>query len=236
MTPYQKLKLRWERDQYKRGRFKGDAPLEKRAASHKRILAPSETRIQVLMHRTIIMTAYADGRFVLNTDGWHTSSTTRETVGSALHAAGLHGGLHSKRIGNYSQTAISINGAGKWRFEDGMEFSHNGELLSPAPKWQKYVADREARKAKVAELKPLLDMLPILHSVQYLNGHTPGLSVSINKFNPDDPELWPGIVRNYSLVWAGRGYVVDPDWRKVRSSIVAAATRKLNVLVEVDDD
>lgn len=235
MTPYQKLKLRWERDQYKRGRFKGDAPLEKRSASHKRILPPSESRIQVLMHRTIIMTAYAEGRFVLNTDGWHESPTTRETVGSALYAAGLRGYLTSERIGNYSQTAIAIGGVGKWRFEDGMEFSHNGELLSPAPKWQKYVADRAARKAKVAELKPLLDILPILHSAQYLNGHTPGLSVGISKFNPDDPELWPGIVRHYSLVWAERGYVVDPDWRKVRSRIIAAATRKLNVLVEVDD-
>lgn len=237
MTPYQNLKLRWERDQYKRGQFKGDAPLEKREATHKRILTPSESRVQVLMHRTIIMTAYADGRFVLNTDGWHDSPTTRETVGSALHAAGLRGYLTSERIGNYSQTAIVIGGVGKWRFEDGMEFSHNGELLSPAPKWQKYVADREARKAKVAELKPLLDMLPILHSAQYLNGHTPGRLVDISQFNPDDPELWPGIVRNYSLVWDndGRGYVVDPDWRKVRSRIVAAATRKLVTLVEVDD-
>lgn len=235
MTPYQNLKLRWERDQYKRGQFKGDVPLEKRSASHKRILTPSESRVQVLMHRTIIMTAYADGRFVLNTDGWHDSPTTRETVGSALHAAGLSGYLTSERIGNYSQTAIVIGGVGKWRFEDGMEFSHNGELLSPAPKWQKYVADREARKAKVAELKPLLDMLPILHNAQYLNGHTPGLSVGISKFNPDDPELWPGIVRNYSLVWDNGAFVVDPDWRKVRSRIVAAATRKLVTLVEVDD-
>lgn len=237
MTPYQNLKLRWERDQYKRGQFKGDAPLEKRAASHKRILTPSESRIQVLMHHTIIMTAYADGRFVLNTDGWHDSPTTRETVGSALHAAGLSGYLTSKRIGNYSQTAVTISGVGTWRFEDGMEFSHNGVLLSPAPKWQKYVADREARKDKVAELKPLLDVLPILHSAQYLNGHTPGVSVGVSKFNPDDPELWPCIVRNYSLVWDndGRGFVVDPDWRKVRSRIVAAATRKLVTLVEVDD-
>lgn len=237
MTPYQKLKLVWERDQYKRGRFKGDAPLEKREATHKRILTPSESRVQVLMHRTIIMTAYADGRFVLNTDGWHTSPTTREAVGSALHAAGLSGYLTSKRIGNYSQTALSIYGQKPVRFEDGMEFSHNGELLSPAPKWQKHVADREARKAKVAELKPLLDVLPILHSAQYLNGPTPGRSVGIGKFNPDDPELWPGIVRNYSLVWDndGLGFVVDPDWRKVRSRIVAAATRKLVTLVEVDD-
>lgn len=235
MTPYQNLKLVWERDQYKRGQFKGDAPLEKRAASHKRILAPSESRVQVLMHHTIIMTAYADGRFVLDTDGWHESPATRETVGSALHAAGLRGYLTSERIGNYSQTAIVIGGVGKWRFEDGMEFSHNGEPLSPAPKWQKYVADREARKAKVAELKPLLDVLPILHSAQYLNGHTPGRSVGISQFNPDDPELWPGIVRNYSLVWESKKFVVDPDWRKVRSRIVAAATRKLVTLVEVDD-
>lgn len=237
MTPYQNLKRRWERDKYRRGQFAGDAPLEKRAATHKRILTPSESRVQVLMHHTIIMTAYADGRFVLNTDGWHDSPTTRETVGSALHAAGLSGYLTSKRIGNYSQTAIGISGVGTWRFEDGMEFSHNGELLSPAPKWQKYVADREARKAKVAELKPLLDVLPILHSAQYLNGHTPGRSVDISKFNPDEPELWPGIVRHYSLVWDRDTcvFVVDPDWRKVRSRIVSAATRKLVTLVEVDD-
>lgn len=237
MTPYQKLKLRWERDQYKRGQFKGDAPLEKRAASHKRILTPSETRIQVLMRSTVIMTAYADGRFVLNTDGWHDHPTTRETVGSALYAAGLRGYLTSKRLGGYTQTAIAISGVGEWRFEDGMEFSHNGELLSPAPKWQKYVADREARKAKVAELKPLLDVLPILHSAQYLNGYTPGRALGVSWFDPDDPEMWPSIVRNYAQVWnAGAlGYIVDPDWRKVRSRIVAAATRKLHVLVEVDD-
>lgn len=237
-NPYSNLRLYWERHQYKRGQFKGDAPFAKRYASHKRILTPSEHRINVQMHNTIIMTAFPDGTFQLNTDGWHAAPTTREAIGEVLSIAGLRGGMHSERIGGYSQTALSIYGQRPVRFEDGMEFSHNGELLSPAPKWQKYVADREARKAKVAELKPLLDMLPILHAGLLQSGDVVSAGrLSVDNYREYKPELWPAIVAYYTLQrskwnWT---YSLDEDWRAVRARLVAAATRGMNVLVEVDE-
>lgn len=237
-NPYSNLRLYWERHQYKRGQFKGDAPFAKRYASHKRILTPSEHRINVQMHNTIIMTAFPDGTFQLNTDGWHESKTTREAIGEVLSIAGLRGYMCSHRIGNYSQTALWINGHPKVRFEDGMMFAPDGALLSERPKWQRYVADREARAEKRAELKPLLDVLPILHAGLLQSGDVAGISrLCVDNYREYKPELWPAIVAYYTLQrskwnWT---YSIDTDWRAVRARLVAAATRGMDVLIEVDE-
>lgn len=238
MTPYTKLKFYWERHQYKRGQFKGDAPFAKRHASHKRILTPSEHRINVQMYNTIIMTAFPDGTFQLNTGGWHGSPTTREAIGEVLSIAGLRGGMHSERIGGYSQTALRINGYPKVRFEDDMMFAPDGALLSERPKWQKYVADREARAEKRAELKPLLDVLPILHAGLLQSGDVVSTDrLCVDNYREYKPELWPAIVAYYTLQRSKRSwtYYLDEDWRAVRARLVADATRGMNVLVEVDE-
>jgi hypothetical protein len=235
-NPYSNLRLYWERHQYKRGQFKGDAPFAERYASHKRILTPSEHRINVQMHNTIIMTAFPDGTFQLDTGGWHEAPTTREAIGEVLSIAGLRGYMCSHRIGNYSQTALWINGYPKVRFEDGMRFAPDGALLSERPKWKRYVADREARAEKRAELKPLLDVLPILHAGLFNDASGAGC-VDVRSYDPDNPENWQKIVREYTLVYDKQphGWVLDTDWRAVRARLVAAATRGMNVLIEVDE-
>lgn len=229
-NPYTNLKFYHERHVYKRGRFQGDAPFDKRSATHKRVLAPTSDKIEVLMHRTVILTAYATGEIRLNTDGWHESPTTREAMSLALHRAGLHAGMYSNRVGNLSQTALRISGQGTWRYYDGMRFDADGRLLSTAYPWQAKVADREARKAKREELKPLLEVLPILHAGIAEAGAT-GPARAINAYSPDKPELWPDIVRWYTYRLSV-GWRPITDWRVVRQRILRAATERLVKIVD----
>lgn len=233
-NPYNNLRRYHECYVYQRGRFQGDAPLEKRRASHKRILAPWSDRIEVQMHNTVILTAYATGEMVLNTNGWHESPTTRETMGTALERAGLRGGLTSVRVGGFSQTALYINGRDRWRYYDGMRIDSEGRLLSPAHAWQAKVADRAARAAKREELKPLLDMIPILHAGVLASPENKG-GLSLAAYSPDKPEFWPDIVRYYSFGPDGPNLwqrTPAQDWRDVRKRIVDAATRNLVKIVD----
>lgn len=240
-TPYALLKQHWERHQYKRGQFVGDAPLDKRSATHRRVLTPSDHRMQVLMHHTIIVTASADGTVTLDSGGWHDSPTTREAFATALHIAGIGAHLYSRRIGNYSQTAITVRGKGTWRFYDGMQFDATGMLISAPKPWTKRVADREARAEKRQELQPLFDVGPLLLAGLVANTDAPCVAQNIAHYDPNEPENWTAIVAYYarSVRWDHNRRVhvfhVEPDWRKVRAAIVKAATSGMTQLVDVEE-
>ncbi len=240
-TPYTLLKQHWERHQYKRGQFVGDAPLDKRSATHRRVLTPSDHRMQVLMHHTIIVTASADGTVTLDSGGWHDSPTTREAFGTALRIAGIGAHLYSKRIGNYSQTAITVRGKGTWRFYDGMQFDATGMLISAPKPWAKRVADREARAEKRQELQPLFDVGPLLLAGLVANPDAPHPWMSVKHYDPNKPENWTAIVAYYAVSWewdpryTARVRVVEPDWRKVRAAIVKDATESMTQLVDVEE-
>jgi hypothetical protein len=67
MNAYQLLKLRLDRNVYKRGQFKGDAPLEKRKKSYVRIVEGenhSRECMYVRMYRTDLLTAFRNGEIV----------------------------------------------------------------------------------------------------------------------------------------------------------------------------
>lgn len=242
-TPYTLLKQHWERNQYKRGQFVGDAPLDNRSATHRRVLTPSDHRMQVLMHHTIIVTASVDGTITLDSGGWHDSPTTREAFATALRIAGIHAFMHSKRVGNYSQTAISVAGTGTWRFYDGMQLDATGMLISAPKPWTKRVADREARAEKRQELQPLFDVGPLLLAGLVANPDAPHPIMSVQHYDPNKPENWTAIVAYYA-VWLDnpdpggvrvRVRVVEPDWRKVRAAIVNAVTSDMTQLVDVEE-
>lgn len=226
-SPYINLVRFHNRNVYTKGANKGDAPLDRRRATHKRVLAPTDTEVRVRMHCTNILVAHVDGTITLDTDGWHMSPTTRETMRTAMREAGLCCWMLSKRVGGYSQTAIST-AKGTWRFYDGMKFDAEGRLLSEVKPWTAKVADRAARKARLAKLKPLLDVLPILHDgLANMDPKDRPYPLHVSRFREDQPELWPAIVWEYMMTT-----YVDGTWRDCAKQLKAAAVEPLTMLVD----
>ena len=175
MNLYTKLKQHLDRHQYKRGQYKGDAPADasRRARSHFRV-RDLGSHIAVRFHFTDIIRAYPDGRIILDSNGWHSSPTTREAY--------AHYGfwLASRRYGGYSQTALVTSRAYSGPtvpFEDGMLLIADGNSnygtpthkLHPDYKPKPFttrVADKEARKEfrNDEDVKAFRAALPVLHA------------------------------------------------------------------------
>jgi len=82
MTAYLLLKARLDKNVYMRGQYKGDAPLERRRATHQRIIKGEN--MVVRMHATDILTAYRNGEIRIDLNGWEGSSTTKTAINYAL--------------------------------------------------------------------------------------------------------------------------------------------------------
>jgi hypothetical protein len=170
---YGNLSLHHSRYEYKRGDRKGDAPADhtRRAKNHFRVIKPDDVYpygpYQVRFWSTNIMLAYADGRVVFNTNGFHDRPTTREAVMITLGLAGFSGYMHSKRIGTLSQTALTLNGK-TYAYYDGMEFDASGTLLTRHEPFKRERVDRALTKEFQALAKPFRDTLPLLWAA-----HTP---------------------------------------------------------------
>lgn len=167
MTTYAKLKLHLERHEYKRGQFKGDAPLDakRRGRSHTRVFDHGLRR-GVIMHNTRILTAYED-RFVLDSRGWHDSPTTRDAMNRALCFTPLAGSyLHSRIVGGISQTALALRGWNAVLYYDGMEFDADGKLTTPLKPFMQRRINREESKEFMQEVKDsrFKAMFPLLYA------------------------------------------------------------------------
>lgn len=167
MTTYAKLKLHLERHEYKRGQFKGDAPLDakRRARNHTRVFDHGLRR-GVIMYNTQILTAYED-RFVLDSGGWHDSPTTRDAMNRALCFTPLAGSyLHSRVVGGISQTALTLRGWNAVLYYDGMEFDADGKLTTPFKPFMQRRINREESKEFMQEVKDsgFKAMFPLLYA------------------------------------------------------------------------
>lgn len=228
MTAQTNLQLHRERHEYKRGRYKGDAPADasRRARTHFRV-TPDHT---VTFHTTNILTARPDGTIRLHTNGWHNSTTTREAMDHALYVATKKRGfyLRSQRYNGLSQTAI-----GPHRYYDGMVFDSDMQLVSSPAPFSAYATDREATKALRDAAAPLRAMLPILVAAEGANptsGHANLLWWSIPgrtdtdraMYIFDNPEHWPAFVSyfynhgdTHQTLWARAYARLTINMRKV---------------------
>ena len=165
MTPYEILSARHAKNIYKRGQYKGDAPLEKRAKSHVRIVAASD-RMCVQMYSTKIMTADMDGGIEINLGGWAGSSTTKQWLNYALSVAGFRGfWLGSKSVMSLSQLTITTPG-GIYLYYDGIRFNGDGTLDSkPKPFAARRIDKSESKElAEAVVLSGFKDMYPVLYA------------------------------------------------------------------------
>jgi hypothetical protein len=141
---YRALARRLANVPYKRGQFQGDAPLGPRWKSHLRVTRVDHRTMGVILHKTRIITAYADGEVVIDCGGWSHAPTTREAVTEAARLYGTHGLIYTVNYNGYKNTVIAMQGR-RHVYYDGMRLDHTGSLLSPAAPAYSYVADREAR-------------------------------------------------------------------------------------------
>lgn len=225
-----KLALHHSEHAYKRGQFAGDAPADstRRGKGHFRVIKPTQDTGPwvVRFHRADIITAYPDGRIVLNTNGWDAHPTTRAAMGEALRTCGFRGAhMHSARFGGYSQTALYIAGK-KYRYYDGMEFDAEGALLTPPVPFQKRVADTAARKAFREATKEFWGMYPVLFATRGKNRAARAIHGELYVVL-QNPEHWPRIVEYHGLAYA------DDEMAQARSNLMRKCTKYMTKMVDV---
>lgn len=207
MITYQEIVEHHAENIYKKGRFKGDAPMDKyrRPKTWFRVLKLRDGVYAVRFHRTDIATFYPNGTVVLNANGYEMHPTTREAFGYL----GLS--IRTLTRNGYKNVAVLFwDGNLMHPFVSGMTYNtFTKEVKYPfgnTPKLKKYVADRAARKqlreVVNTQLKPVL---PLLIAASQAGSMSGGERVNIRNHvehefrnNPiefvSNPEHWADIV------------------------------------------
>jgi hypothetical protein len=163
MNAYELLSNRLKNHVYKRGAYKGDAPLEKRKKAHVRIRRVDDDTVAVRMFQTDILTVRKDNTFRVALESW-TTSTTKTWLNYAFNYARINLTIHSKSVQSLSQLVMSTP-YGYYLYYSGMEFDAERRLTSkPMP-----FEARRINKASVAEFKKGIEdsgfknMFPLLY-------------------------------------------------------------------------
>lgn len=147
---YGKLELHLERHIYKRGKYKGDAPMvpSQRSKNHYRVIDRG-THMAVRFHNTDIIKAYPDGRITIDCAGWDDHITTKTHLNMALPGAYY---VSSYKVHSQSQLTVRTP-KGRYRYYDGITFDADG---APTTELKPFFA-RRIDKNKVAELNKAMD-------------------------------------------------------------------------------
>jgi hypothetical protein len=242
MTPYQLLKLRLDRNVYKRGQYKGDAPLEKRKKSHVRIVEGEN--MYVRMYRTDILTAFRNGEVKICLGGWSDSSTTKQWLNYALGVVGFHGfWLGSRSIMSMSQLTIKTP-HGTYLYYDGIRFNQAGELVSTPQPFEAKRIDKAESKGFTDNLKVsgFKDMYPLL----YATCTPPEGGRTIERFwkdyiqDADHADVWPSIIEffKYDTRWdrtiGKRGWVELDDAQSCWARMMAKAKQDMYTTIRTE--
>lgn len=241
MNAHTKLTMHLSRWMYKRGRNKGEAPADSslRAKTHFRVVKGNGGQMIVRFHNADILTAYEDGRIRLDTNGWHSSPTTRKAMSGALGFVTPIAYLCSYRWGGYSQTAIRM--AGKtYRYYDGMEFSADGTLLTEAKPFTAKRTDREETAEFRKEIKEsgFVGVFPVLYEAatpEDIHGYVRRTKEAM--CSEDFANQWPVVVANakYTNYWARtRNQPSHENHKAALRALIASQTRTMTKLVDLD--
>lgn len=206
MNAYHLLKARLDKTVYKRGQYKGDAPLEKRTKSHVRIVEMTD-RMCVQMYHTKILTAYMDGAIEIDLANWGGSSTTKQWLNYALSAAGFRGfWLGSKSVMSLSQLTITTP-SGTYLYYDGIRFNAEGQIASTPKPFEARRIDKSESTGFTDNLKVsgFKDVYPLL----YATCQPPEGGQRIHRMwkdylqDADYAEQWPEIIEyfKYDMRW-----------------------------------
>lgn len=240
MNCHTKLSMHLDRHLYKRGRFKGDAPADsaRRGKTHFRVIKGNGGQMIVRMHNADLITAYEDGRIVLNTRGWHDSHTTRGCMNDALCFFGM-GYIGSMRYRNYSQAILRMNGK-TYRYYDGMEFSADGTLLTPPKPFTAKITDREETAEFRADIKEsgFVDVFPILYNAaeptnDMWMGHASRKLMTSDAHANSWPQLI-AITKYPGYLYRTKNQPKHDSHKDALRSLIASVTKNMTKLVDTD--
>jgi hypothetical protein len=241
MNAHTKLKLHLERHMYKRGRNTGGAPADasRRGKTHFRVIKGNGGQMIVRMHNADLITAYEDGRIRLDTRDWHTSPTTRSNMNDALSSFFGRGTLSSVRYRGYSQAILGMNGK-TYRYYDGMEFSADGTLLTPAKTFTAKLTDRDETAEFRADIKEsgFVDMFPILYAAAEVPTDT-WMATPTRKLMTCEhlAHHWPhliSIIKYPRYSYRNRNQPEYPDHKAALRALTASVTKNMTKLVDTD--
>jgi hypothetical protein len=240
MNAHTKLSMHLSRYEYKRGRNKGDAPADssRRAKAYFRVVKGNGGQMIVRMHNADLMTAYEDGRIVLNTRGWHDSQTTRACMNEALCFFGM-GHISTLRYRGYSQAALRMNGK-TYRYSDGMEFSADGALLTPPKPFTAKITDREETAEFRADIKEsgFVDVFPILYAAaEPSNDHWIGHASRKVMTSDVHANHWPQLIsltKYPGYRYRSRNQPKHESHKDALRSLIAMVTKNMTKLVDTD--
>jgi hypothetical protein len=186
MNPYEILKARLADRIYKRGMYKGDAPMESRGKREFRIVAGTgyfADRMHVRMYSTNTLTAYANGEYTIDLNGYGSSSTTRTNINYSLAVVRQHVSISNRNVMGISQATIYADG-GRFLYYDGIRFNQEGKLLSEPKAFEARRIDKAQSKAFTDGLKAsgFKDMFPVLYATSQL----PDSGTSLDRHWDDD--------------------------------------------------
>lgn len=253
MTTYSKLQLHLARHVYKRGKNKGEAPLDgsRRARDHVRVINRGDCMV-VRMHYTDILRAYPDGRIMIDTNGWDASSTTRQNMNYALrNFVGFACALYSRNVMGLSQSVFLADGI-EYRFYDGMEFDAAGKLLTEPRAFEMRRIDKQESDEFAAEVKAsgFKDTFALLYATAtppeggtaygtYGNTATPS-RMREKLADSDQAHYWPDIISAYKYQYVynykagGREYLEKGDAKSCWAQIMKDIKKEMYVTLKSD--
>lgn len=222
MTSYTNMKLHLDRHVYKRGQYRGDAPVDRRGKSHFRVVV-DHYGTYVRFHKANIITAYEDGSFKLNCNGWADSSTTKAAVHEAAWKfCGLTIHIYSRLVMSEKQLCVRV--AGKtYVYYDGMKFDVEGNLLSEARPFQMRRINKDKSKQYALDIQEsgFKDMFPILYATCTFEQTREWLQNRTYEMTTCDYEAagWPVLVAKHKYY----NYRAERDMKATWASIMKEA-------------
>jgi hypothetical protein len=202
MNAYQKLSKHLNDHVYKKGKFKGDAPLEGRGKSYIRVTRVSADVMAVNMYNTNILTAYEDGRIRVDLGRWYDSNTTKRWINYTFSVLRYPLSLTSKSVQSMSQQVMYTRD-GYYLYYNGMEFDAEGRLLTePKPFEAKRINKAEAKEfAENLEVSGFKNMYQVLYGIAAGEdkpmGYRQSLSLVDKLTDADYASSWAEIIAQY---------------------------------------
>ena len=200
MNTYMKLKFHHERNIFKRGQHKGDAPAGSRWRNWVRVVKGNDDTMRVRMYGTDMLTAYPDGRVVIDTSGWFNRPTTKLRLNEAFGFMPFHVSLYSRKVFGMSQPVLRVNN--KWvLYYDGIELSAEGTITSPLRHFER----KQINKAESKEIrgdmaacgfKEAFNLLWAVSTTDDVEVHVPRIREAVTKAYQSN--LWPSVVARHT--------------------------------------
>lgn len=228
-TTHGNLVLHLERHKYKRGQYKNAAPLcgYKRQRSHVRVLRRNDNAMVVRMYSTDILTAYEDGRIVIDTRGWYDRPTTRARLNEAFGFVPFHIGIGSWSVKSLNQTALRVNRT-LYKYFDEIELDGEGNILSDLHAFDARHVDKHESEGfrediKESGFRAVFPVLAANVTDDAPRGNWDAKSVIRHITQECHANDWPEIVARYAFVreWnrESERLTVKQTWARLMSDL-----------------